>query len=251
MHRNNLLLHLCYDGTAYYGWQKTRHGPSIEEELGKVLTKILQHPVILQAASRTDAGVHADHQVVNCYTDKSLLDLKRLHTSLNQLLPQDIRVNHVTYVSETFHPSLDCTFKEYLYTITTKPWGSPFNRHFAWHFPHTLELSLMQKGADMLIGRHDFQAFTNTRQPPHLNTVREIFSINIEQRDSDFYIHMQGDHFLYKMARNLAGTLCYIGCNKIALADVPYILKNKKRIAAGVTAPAHGLTLKKVHYPSL
>lgn len=249
--RRNLLFQLCYDGTSYYGWQKTRHGPSIEEELEKALTTILQHPVILQAASRTDAGVHAENQVVNCYTDKNSLNLSRLHISLNQLLPQDIRVNSVCYADDLFHPTLDCTSKEYLYTITTKPWASPFKRHFAWHFPQKLELSLMQEGANILKGCHDFQAFTNTRQPPHETTVREIFSIDIVQNESDFYIHMKGNHFLYKMARNLAGTLCYIGCKKIPLDHLPQILKNQKRIAAGVTAPAHGLTLKKVHYPSL
>ena len=249
--RRNLLFHLCYDGTCYYGWQKTQQGPSIEETLEKALSTILQHPIVLQAASRTDAGVHADNQIVNCYTDKTSLNLTRLHTSLNQLLPQDIRVTSVTYADDSFHPSLDSTSKEYLYTITTERWESPFKRHFAWHFPQNLDLVLMQEASKLLIGRHDFQAFTNARQPPHKTTVREIFSIDITQNGSDFYIHMTGDHFLYKMARNLAGTLCYIGCNKIPLNHLPQILNNKKRTDSGVTAPAHGLILKKVHYPSI
>ncbi|MBM3191316.1 MAG: tRNA pseudouridine(38-40) synthase TruA [Chlamydiae bacterium] len=248
--RYNLCLHLSYDGTLYYGWQKTRHGPSIEETLEKALATILQHPIRLQAASRTDAGVHAEDQVVNAYTTQ-LPDLQRLPISLNQLLPKDIRVLSLSLAPEAFHPTLDCLAKEYHYRVTTAPYASPFSRHFSWHFPHVLDVELMKKGALLLTGRHDFQAFTNTRQPPHEDTVREIFSIYIEEKGDDLCIQMKGNHFLYKMARNLAGTLCYIGCQKIALEALPDILSSKQRIKAGMTAPAQGLVLKKLYYPSL
>jgi tRNA pseudouridine38-40 synthase len=87
----NLKLIVAYEGTAYLGWQKTEMGPSVEDELQKVLQQILQHPVKLQAASRTDAGVHAEGQVVNFFTSKEVV-LDRLKRSINGLLPTDIRI---------------------------------------------------------------------------------------------------------------------------------------------------------------
>lgn len=244
----NIKLHLSYDGSNYYGWQKTSEGPSIEETLEKALVTILQHPITLQAASRTDAGVHAEDQVVNFYTKNHPLNLDRLHKSLNQLLPKDIKVNTLTSIEPAFHPTLDSLAKEYHYHITTDPWLSPFKRNFFWHFPKKLDLNLMKKAAGLLIGKQDFQAFTNFRKPPYQDTTREIFSIHFDQNNNDLCIQIKGDHFLYKMVRNIVGTLCYIGCHKIHLQELPSILQSKKRKNAGITAPASGLILKKIYY---
>lgn len=246
----NVKLNLAYDGSRYYGWQKTAQGPSIEETLEGVLTTILQHKVTLQAASRTDAGVHAEDQVVNFYTDKDSLDFKQLLISLNQLLPHDIRVYHISSVPLSFHPTLDSVAKEYHYHISTERWLSPFKRAFAWHFSKKLDIDMMKAGAQALIGKHDFQAFSNFRKPPHQNTVREIFSIEILQTGEDLSIKIKGNHFLYKMVRNIVGTLCYIGCHKLSLEDLPKILQLKQRALAGVTAPPCGLFLKKIYYPT-
>jgi tRNA pseudouridine38-40 synthase len=246
--KHNIKLHLSYDGSHYDGWQKNPEGPSIEEALELALTTILQHPVNLQAASRTDAGVHAEDQVVNFYTEKPFLDLQRLHISLNQLLPQDIRVSAVCLTTPSFHPTLDSVAKEYHYHITTQTWLSPFKRHFFWHFPKPLDVALMRQAALVLIGKQDFKAFTNFRKPPHRDTIREIFSLDCLQNQEDLCIQIKGDRFLYKMVRNIVGTLCYIGAYKIALQDLPAILEGKQRTEAGVTAPAVGLVLKKIYY---
>ena len=244
----NIKLHLSYDGSRYHGWQKTSEGPSIEETLETALIKILQHPISLQAASRTDAGVHAEDQVVNFYTDKHPLNLERLHKSLNQLLPKDIKINTFTLTEDTFHPTLDSIAKEYHYHITTHPCLSPFKRHFFWHFPKQLDLELMNQAATFLLGKQDFQAFTNFRKPPYKDTIREIFSIQFIQDKEDLCIQIKGNSFLYKMVRNIVGTLCYIGCHKIALQELPAILEGKKRKHAGITAPASGLVLKRIYY---
>lgn len=244
----NIKLHLSYDGSNYYGWQKTSEGPSIEATLEEVLKKILQHPISLQAASRTDAGVHAEDQVVNFFTDKDPLKLNLFQTSLNQLLPNDIRINKIAIMQDNFHPTLDSIAKEYHYNLSTEPWLSPFKRYFYWHFPKQLNISLMKEAATLLIGKQDFQALTNFRKPPHRDTIREIFSIDFIEHQDDLCIQIKGDHFLYKMVRNIVGTLCYIGCGKIALQELTSILQGKKRKDAGMTAPALGLVLKKIHY---
>lgn len=245
---HNIKLHLAYDGSSYLGFQKTKEGPSIEGSLEQVLEKILQHEISLQAASRTDAGVHAEDQVINFFTDK-LLDLPKLLISLNQLLPKDIRVLKLEHANPSFHPTLDSIGKEYHYHVSTEEFLSPFKRHYVWHFPHLLDLELMRKASNLLIGTHDFQAFTNARKPSYENTVRTVNSIEILQKDKFFAFFIIGENFLYKMVRNIVGTLCYIGCHKLTLDHLPDILSSRKRAQAGMTAPASGLFLHKIYYP--
>jgi tRNA pseudouridine38-40 synthase len=236
----NIRLLLAYEGTCYLGWQKTGMGPSIEETLEKALSQILQHKVKLQAASRTDAGVHAEGQVVNFFTPKET-SLK----SLNSLLPSDISILRVEETSETFHPTLDARGKEYVYSVCLGSAQLPFFRNFSWHFGFTLDLEKMKKAAQDLVGEHDFSAFTNERQE---NNIRILHGIQFDSSPNQLKIRVSGNNFLYKMVRNIVGTLLYIGCGKIEGDAVPDILKSKNRSRAGVTAPAHGLVLKKVFY---
>lgn len=242
--KRNIKLILAYEGTHYLGWQKTAMGPSIEQELEKVLTQILRHPVDLQAASRTDAGVHAEGQVVNFFTETEI-SLERLQKSLNGLLPQDISVLKMEEVSESFHPTLDSRGKEYHYSICLGQTQLPFHRNFSWHFSYPLNFEEMKKAADYLKGKHDFSAFTNEKQE---DNVREIFDIILEMSPDRLKIRVSGNNFLYKMVRNIVGTLLYVGCGKLSAEQIPAIIKSQDRTKAGVTAPAHGLVLKEVFY---
>jgi tRNA pseudouridine38-40 synthase len=103
----------------------------------------------------------------------------------------------------------------------------------------------MKKAALHLIGRHDFSAFTNEKQE---DNVREIFDIEIEEFAARLKIRVAGNNFLYKMVRNIVGTLIYVGCGKLSAEEIPAILNSKDRTLAGVTAPALGLVLKEVFY---
>ena len=126
----NIKLTLAYDGAAYFGWQKTSVGPSIEEELQLVLEKVFQHSIILQAASRTDAGVHALGQVVNFFTEKPGLNFGVLKISLNRLLPKDIKIIDIKEMPLSFHPTVDCLYKEYRYFICFGAAQLPHHRLF-------------------------------------------------------------------------------------------------------------------------
>ncbi len=246
----NIKLTIAYDGSCYLGWQKTKNGPSIESTLEEVLVQILQEPCVLQAASRTDAGVHASRQIVNFKTYKTPLSLERLHKSLGALLPKDIAVIAVEKAPDDFHPTLDCTGKEYHYHVCFGGLQTPFDRHFSWHFPYILDISLMQEAASILIGERDFSAFCNVKKEQNYeHYVRHIRTLNVvELPNQRLRFEIEGNNFLYRMVRNLVGTLVYIGCGKISISDLPHILANKKRSEAGVTAPAHGLFLHHVHY---
>lgn len=246
----NLKLTVAYDGSAYLGWQKTEMGLSIEEKLEQVLSQILQEKVVLQAASRTDAGVHAVGQIVNFISQKNGLNLKQLQISINSLLTKDIAVMAIEEAGDNFHPTLDCTGKEYHYYLCFGNAQLPQHRHFSWHYPRHLDVALMRRAASKLIGEKDFRAFCNFKKnSSYSDYVRHLHSIEIiELPEQRLRFEIKGNNFLYKMVRNLVGTIVYVGCGKIPIESVPDIVDSKKRPQAGVTAPAHGLCLYKVNY---
>ncbi len=238
---------LSYDGTKFLGWQESSDGMTIEEAVRKALETIYQRPTILQAASRTDRGVHAEGQVVSFHAEKRL-DLSQVKVSLNQLLPKTIRIQTVEEERETFHPTLSATGKEYHYHLCLSPIQSPFRRHFSWHIHTPLDVKLMQEGALSLIGTHDFATFCNSCNPKPKDTIRTLTRLDIFEMGETLHFEVEGNHFLYKMVRNLVGTLVYLGMGKLTLDEVKRLIEKKDRTLAGITAPAHGLTLKRVLY---
>ncbi len=236
---------IAYDGTHYLGWQKTKEGPSIEEELEKALAQVLQENPSLQAASRTDRGVHAHGQVVDFFTQRTP-DLDKLQKSVNALLPSDIRVLGMEYARKDFHPSLDAMAKEYRYEICTDSVLLPQRRHYVWHYPYTLSLEKMLLAKEAFLGEKEFASFCNIRRD---DTLRHLQQIEIEEGPEKIYhFRLIGKSFLYKMVRTIVGTIVYVGKGKIGIEEIPRIFEAKNRTLAGMTAPAHGLTLFKVFY---
>ncbi len=229
---------VSYLGTNYFGWQKTKSGPSIQEEIEVACSRILQEKVFCEAASRTDRGVHAKGQIVQFYTAKKIL-LERLRRGLNAVLPPDIRVLETEYVE--FHPTLDALSKTYHYDLCLGVVQDPFYRHLSWHYPYPIDELAMRQTIDKLIGTRDFTAFTTERKKNPICTLSNIELIPLGKQR--LRIALSGDRFLYKMARTIAGTLANIGSGKLApLGEIA------DRTKAGVTAPSHGLTLYKVYY---
>jgi tRNA pseudouridine38-40 synthase len=244
----NIKLIIAYLGTSFKGWQKTKMGPSVEETLEKALQQILQHKVKLQAASRTDAGVHAEGQVVNFMALKPLC-LKTLPYRLNAILRNEISIISAEQMPNHFHPTLSCLKKEYLYQLCHGHLQMPFLRHISWHFHHLLNIEQMKEASRHLIGTYDFSSFCNERalwNRDPICCIEKIEILTLSQKR--LRICIIGNHFLYKMVRNIAGTLAYIGCGKIPSDQIVMILAGKDRTLAGVTAPAHGLILKQVYY---
>lgn len=243
----NIVLKVAYDGAEFFGWQKTNSGPSIEEAILRPLTQILQHEIVLQAASRTDRGVHAEGQIVNFFTEKNL-DLWRLKGSLNSLLPSSIRILEIKEMPLHFHPSLDVKTKEYHYQIFTGKILLPVLRYTHWHIPFPFDFHKISLAASHLIGEHDFTSFCNQAEDGK-NHIRKIEKISSESKSPEHLrFIVKGNHFLYKMVRNLIGTLVYVGIGKIKPESLPEILECRSRVYSGMTAPAYGLTLKQINY---
>ncbi len=228
---------ITYDGTSYFGWQKTASGPSIQEEIEKAIHQITGELAVPDAASRTDRGVHALKQVIR-FSLAEPLDLKKALRGLNAVLPDDIRV--LALSPQEFHPTLDAKGKEYHYRICQNPVQDPAKRLYSWHFHYPLDQIKIERAAQDLIGKHDFSAFANESEKNPICNIESIFF-------KDFF-QIKGDRFLYKMVRNLVGTLVYIGSGKLPEDSIPSILRSKDRKKGGVTAPAHGLYLHEVFY---
>lgn len=242
--RSNYLLTIAYVGTPFLGWQDTKEGPSIEGELKKALKVILREEVALTGASRTDAGVHAVGQLANFHA-KTRIDLFTLLKSVNALLPQEIKVTAVEQVEDSFHATLHNTGKQYRYRLSHGPAQYPHLRDREWHIPGKLDMVKMRQAAELLEGEHDFKAFCNVKKnESYASTIRVLRSLSIQEIDKDtIEVILEGNHFLYKMARNIIGTLVYIGKGRIQLDTLEKLVIRGDRTLLGPTAPAHGLTL--------
>jgi tRNA pseudouridine38-40 synthase len=245
----NVVLVVAYDGARYFGWQKTNFGPSIEACLEGAICRILQEKAALQAASRTDRGVHALGQVVNFTTERNIPDFDKFLIGMNGLLPKDIVVLSVKEAKADFHPTLKAASKLYSYEISNSPFQLPCQRFYAWHVHAPLDLERMKLAAKHLEGTHNFKSFCNAKiDEEYEDHIRTVSEIHLMREEDKILIEIRGIHFLYKMVRNIVGTLVYVGCDKIQVEEIPEILKKRDRKAAGVTAPAHGLTLIKINY---
>lgn len=246
----NIKLTIGYEGTHYRGWQKTGKGKSIESELEKALATTLRQKVPLQAASRTDAGVHARAQVVNFFAEEPLIELWKLKNSLNGLLPKDIVIREIERVGDDFHPTIHTHAKCYHYHVCYGAVQLPHHRFFSWHFPKKLDIAAMRRAATLISGKKSFEAFTNRDGDRTYNHYeRQLFGINIIELPGErLLFEVTGDHFLYKMVRNIVGTLCFVGCGKLNGEKLDVLINQKDRRLMGVTAPAHGLTLERICY---
>ncbi|MBN1380319.1 MAG: tRNA pseudouridine(38-40) synthase TruA [Deltaproteobacteria bacterium] len=238
---------LEYDGTGYRGWQQQRHRPTIQEILEETIGTITNEKIKVIGSGRTDAGVHALNQVAHFKTSSNL-DLGRLFTGINSLLPKQIAIKELTEVDENFHALHDVTGKTYLYQIYNRPVRSVLYRHYAWHIPYPLDVEKMKEAALFLLGSHDFSSFcaTGTDVATRDRTIRQI---DIKSSDDGFIrIRIEADGFLRYMVRNIIGTLVDVGRGKTHPAELRTILNAKDRKAAGMTAPPYGLFLKDVKY---
>ncbi len=242
-------LTIAYDGTHYSGWQIQDNALAIQSLIEEALKILFKHPIFLVGAGRTDAGVHAHGQVAHFQSDKDV-DLKRLQASLNGLLPPDIRILQVELAARDFHARYSALSKEYHYYLHLDLVQNPLTRLYRYHVLHRLNVQLLKEGARLFVGTHDFTSFTNQASQgcAAKNGVRTIFRLDVCQEAGGLRLEFEGNGFLYKMVRNITGTLIDIGCGKISLHEIPDIFAAKNRCFSGRIAPAHGLFLKKVNY---
>jgi tRNA pseudouridine38-40 synthase len=235
-----------YDGTNYHGWQEQPGLDTIQGTLVETLATILGERPAVEGASRTDAGVHAMGQAATFKTERNL-EVARLQAALNSRLPADIAVGEMAEAPPGFRPSHDAVDKHYRYRIWRGPIKPVFEDRFVWHWHRPLDAEPMRSAARLLTGRYDFKSF-QTGGTPRENTVREIGRFDVTEHGTELHIDVEGDGFLYRMVRNLVGTLTEVGRGHRTPEWVTQVRKAKDRAAAGPCAPAKGLCLMEVRY---
>lgn len=242
----NYRIIVAYDGTGYFGWQIQPGQPTIQGLLENALEKLEGVPVTTSAAGRTDAGVHAEGQVVSFRLTK-VWDGAQLRKALNGNLPPDIRVLDASIANDEFHARFDAKGKTYRYRIFTAEVMSPFWVRYAWHYPYRLNLETLAEDARALVGTHDFTAFTvadcetNTR-------VRTVTEARIERDAELLTLYFSGEGFLRYQVRTMVGALVEANRGRLKAASIAELIERRDRTLVGAPAPAQGLTLLKVEY---
>jgi tRNA pseudouridine38-40 synthase len=245
-------LTIAYDGTSYSGWQMQSNASSIQQYIQKALTICLRKDkaVDIIGSGRTDAGVHAIAQIAHFKCEKSL-DLNRFVFSLNGLLPRDIRIKKAELASDNFHARYSSIGKEYHYHLCLDRVVDPFRRLYCWHIYKPLDKELLRKAARSFIGTHDFTSFANeahTGSAAH-NPFRTLYRLDICDTEEGLRLEFEGDGFLYRMVRNIVGTLVEIASHRRFLEEIPIMFTAKDRRQSGKGAPPQGLFLVRVDYP--
>lgn len=240
-------LYLAYQGTSLHGWQKQPNATTVQEKVEQALYTILREETQVVASGRTDTGVHAWEQVVHVDLPKDL-NLYAFKKSLNSLMPQEIALMEMYAVKPEAHARFSASERQYCYQMI--PYKHPYYADRAWCLYQPLDWESMQVASQVLLGRQDFECFSRKHSDVkhHLCTVRKVdwqF-----QDDGLVQFRIAADRFLRNMVRAMVGTLVEVGLGKRRVADMKPLLQSKDRSRAGRSAPAEGLFLEKITYPT-
>ena len=246
MARYQLLIE--YVGINFRGWQIQKKGLTIQGLIQKKLTKLLKEKIILNGSGRTDAGVHAIQQSAHFDCDNKIIDLTKFLKSINYFLNEKgIAITKIKKRSNKFHSRFSAKQRIYKYIIFNQISAPVIEKKRGWHVRNPLDLELIKKGAEKLIGTNDYSTFRssscNAKSP-----IKTIKSIKIKSLKNKIELEFKSQSFLQHQVRSMVGCLKYLGEKKWDLKTFDKAFKSKKRILCAPPAPPEGLFLKKIIY---
>jgi tRNA pseudouridine38-40 synthase len=241
----NYAIQILYKGTNYHGWQIQDNAHSVQEELNKVLERLLNHPIKTVGSGRTDTGVHAKEQYVMFQSDLELDSYQHVK-SLNGLLPKDIAVHGIFKIADKANVRFDAISRAYEYRICRR--NDPFEKEYSAFLPYDLDFEKMNQGAEFLLSQKDFSSFAKSGSAQS-TSICQIYQAAWKKEGYIWTFEIKADRFLRNMVRAVVGTLVEIGEGRISLEDLKEIVKTKNRSHAGRSMPASGLFLMEVKYP--
>jgi len=243
----NIKVVLEYDGSGFAGWQQQPHGHrTVESELKRALLAVTGQELKVYAAGRTDAGAHAEGQVVSFQTD-GRISPHRLVAALNAKLPADVAVLSGEEVPDAFHARYSAKWRRYRYLFLDRPSRPALDRGRCWHVRGALDVDAMSAAAKALVGRHDWSSYCSASEPVDAR-VREMRSARVVRRGDVVELELVAEGFLRGLARSIAGALAEVGRGRRPPEWVGEVLRARDRRKAARTAPAGGLTLVEVIY---
>jgi tRNA pseudouridine38-40 synthase len=243
-----LRVDLTYDGTNFSGWAKQPNQRTIQEEFERALTTILRTPVTTIVAGRTDAGVHAKHQVL--HSDIPIdSKIDNLTFRLNQFLTDEIRVLRTAWAPVNFHARFTAQSRTYQYKIIDGGQvTAPLDRYDSVEWFRKLDINLMNLGSNLLLGEHDFFAYCKFREGG--STVKNLLKFEWHRDENSIVIgEIQANSFRYNMVRNLVGAAVCVGEGRFEPKWMKKVLDERLRVSDSYVFPAKGLTLISISYP--
>ena len=250
-----LVLTIGYKGTGFSGFAEQENARTVGGELHHALNTFLRRPVDYVCAGRTDAGVHAQGQVVSLdatRAERDTFSAEKIQRGLQALVEDGISIEAVQAAPPDFNARFSAVARSYTYRIAqgSKP---VLTQDFTVWEPQALDVAAMKEAAAFLIGEHDFKTFCKTASSLDKNTVRTLHEVSVFEQDllgeKTIAIHVVGNAFLHNMIRIMAGSLMLVGLGKRPVSWIGEALESADRRAAGPTAPASGLCFEKVSYP--
>ena len=237
-----------FDGGPFMGWQRQDHGPSVQETLEQAIFRMTGELATVHAAGRTDAGVHALAMTAHVDVVKHLTE-HRLREGINALVrPAPVSVIAVEPVADDWHARFSCVGRRYLYRILNRRAPPALDKGKVWHVPIALDVEGMAKGAQHLVGRHDFTTFRSVHCQSQ-SPVKTLDSLTVEHVGEEIHISAAARSFLHHQVRSMVGCLALVGRGRWAPDDVRKALAAKDRQALGLNAPPEGLYFVEAIYP--
>jgi tRNA pseudouridine38-40 synthase len=245
---------VAYDGSGFHGFAINRDVPTVGGTLQQAIEMVVQSPVTLTVAGRTDRGVHAWGQVVSFDMPIGVVELDDLRHAVNKICGGRVVVRDAVVTDDDFDARFSARARVYRYTVVNQPVPDPFTATTAWWVDRPLDLAAMRLACDPLIGEHDFGSFCRRPkadgvQAPLMRRVIDArWSAPPDDRVRRLCFEIEATAFCHQMVRSIVGTIVEVGAGKKRAGEMAAILRARDRSAAGQMAPPHGLCLWEVRY---
>lgn len=233
-----------YDGSKFYGFQIQNDLRTVQGEIQSALKKICGETIIIHASGRTDAKVHGNKQVFHFDTSRDIKE-KQWKRAINHFLPDDIYILDTSFVNDDFHSRYSAKKKEYRYLLSTNEYN-PFETNYIYQYGKMLDIQLMKEAANIFLGEHDFASFCSYDQ--YGNTIRELYSISIEEKEGIITFSLVGNGFRRYMVRHIVGGLIQVGAKRISKEKLKEFLDSNGKKKCLFKAKPQGLYLYEVSY---
>lgn len=237
-----------YDGGPFMGWQRQAHGPSVQQAIEEAVAEITGEQVVLHAAGRTDAGVHALAMAAHCDIEKAITPF-RLSEGLNaRLRPLPVAILEAEVAADDWHARFSCIGRRYVYRIVNRRAPLALEGGRAWQVAVPLDAEAMHEAAQVLLGNHDFTTFRSAHCQAE-SPIKTLDRLDVQRVDHAIEIRAAARSFLHHQVRSMVGCLQLVGRGKWSAADLEAALDARDRAALGLNAPPDGLYFAAAIYP--